>query len=1297
MKYDMKQDDIDLNTTSQGKILSQITPRSTVLECGCATGYMTRYMKEKLHCDVYIVEYDQEAFEIAKQYAKDGVACDLMTDEWTETLADIQFDYILFADVLEHLYDPLAVVQRAKQLLKYDGKIIVSLPNVGHNDIILKLLSGCWKYTATGLLDETHIRFWGIYDLEPFFQNAGLGITIFDSLNRPSFHTEQYIEEDTIDILKYERIISHIDHRREGEIYQFILTLQKIEYIKAKHVTTVGRLPAQNTKAASFSIASVYFDYGSGFDEKQVKKYSLPKSGRLDIEIDVPEAVTMLRFDPTENLFCALKNICIQSTRDTVPLTIEMVDPYTCGEYTFFFTSDPQILISLPQTHGDFALTISAEIIPLSLSTMNVIRNAFLAKDQLIFQKQITHDQRLQEVKEMLENERENMARSAVELRLVEQELHTLQSELEIYKQQSVNVLEVLAAEQKNVQKLIEDNSNLRTQLQQLNEQYIHKQCKEQELLEENVSLHKEADLLSKRNTVLEKQATENREYVNKMELQVAETLHQRCELENCKNVLESNLSNIQTRLDVQTAYNEEIRQANERLLNAYNIVINSDCWRITAPLRRTLDKIKFAAQKNQYASLSLRGLQFLKRNGLQATIQKACQHFNKQKIRLVNAEAIYEQNIDFKGFKTDIKPLALYLPQFHEIKENNEWWGKGFTEWTNVKKGRSRFENHNQPRIPDSSLGYYDLSDVETLKKQIKLAKQHGIYGFAIYYYWFSGKRLLEKPMDILLKHKEINFPFMAVWANENWTRTWDGMENSVLIEQKYNQDDPRQFILDLKKYIDDSRYIRVEGKPVIGLYAPYAIPDVKMVLEKWRKTASEIGIGDIQIWVCAGDSNAQIMGVEAFVDAEYEFPPRGKGYVSHCAVPSKGTAYNYQELVENERAFDVTNRKIPIYRGSMMQWDNSARKEMNYHCWINYTPELFYLWNKTEVADMRRRLPEDQRFLFINAWNEWGEGTYLEPDQKYGYASINALSKAIFDLPYEYAGIKKNDRNALKTVRDETESLQRRAPVHYVGGGLSWQVQKNWDHQLKTQNQIAVQAHIFYTDLAPEITAQTNHIPFPFDLYVSTDSEEKASDLRLYFEKNSNAKAVHVEVMPNKGRDVVPFLKQLSPVIREYKYFCHIHSKKSLHNESGNIWRKYLYENLLGSEAIVSEIMHLFETDESLGVIFPENMDVLRPFVEWGSNKEIARSLLERMNIHLALPDDILFPAGNMFWGRVSAVQDVFQIDFQDSDFPEEGDQVDGTTMHAIERLWLLVAAANGMTYQETRSVFDNRPLLS
>ena len=629
-----------------------------------------------------------------------------------------------------------------------------------------------------------------------------------------------------------------------------------------------------------------------------------------------------------------------------------------------------------------------------------------------------------------------------------------------------------------------------------------------------------------------------------------------------------------------------------------------------------------------------------------------------------------FEKNIDFSSQKTDIKPIALYLPQFHTFPENDEWWGRGFTEWTNVRKAKPLFPNHYEPRVPHPDFGYYDLSRVETLKRQVELAKQHGIYGFGIYYYWFSGKKLMEKPIDMLLEHTEIDFPFMLIWANENWTRTWDGLEKNVLIKQEYSADDPVNFIRDLKKYLDDPRYIRIDGKVVVGIYEPSLIPDVKECFDLWRKTARELGIGEIFILSCVAMGHAEKFGYENLVDAEYEFPPRDKFFGSTHVHANNGVSFSYENLIDNQR--EEVNQKLTLFRGSMLGWDNSARRQKNYHRWAGFSTEKFYVYNRVNVLWSRRHLAADRRFIFINAWNEWGEGTYLEPDTRYGYAPINALSRAIFDIPEKRGG-----------------------EIQYTNLGMNG-VEENWDADLKNGTLICVQAHVFYEELIAEIVGKTNNIPYGFDLFVTTTSEEKAKFIESYLKKHSLAKHFQVEIVENRGRDVIPFIAQLHAHSKKYRYFCHLHSKKSLYSGEGDVWRNYLFENLLGSSGVVREILHHFESDGKIGVVFPENIDFIRKNVEWGGDFELCTELMKKLKPGYRIDrKSLMFPAGNMFWGRFDALSQIFALDVRSLDVPAEENQRDGTIMHAIERIWLYLADANGFSFLQVRNLLDNRRL--
>jgi len=636
---------------------------------------------------------------------------------------------------------------------------------------------------------------------------------------------------------------------------------------------------------------------------------------------------------------------------------------------------------------------------------------------------------------------------------------------------------------------------------------------------------------------------------------------------------------------------------------------------------------------------------------------------FENSEIGIYDSE--YQEDIDFSEYNPIIKTIAFYLPQFHKIPENDKWWGEGFTEWTNTRRAEPKFKDHYQPREPHDDIGYYDLCNTEVLKKQVELADKHGIYGFCFYYYWFSGHRLLEKPVDILLSHSEINIKFCLCWANENWTRTWDGKENDILIKQKYMEDDPYKFICDIKKYTDDQRYIRIDNKPVIIVYNPCEIINVNIVFRKWRIYAKEIGIGEILIWTCrTGNYNEENYKFSKMINGEIEFPPNNINNIQLIEENSyinnkKAYLYNYQKLVEiknkNYENLSEKKRKLPLYRCVMLGWDNSARRENEWTTFINFSLNDFYKWINLSIKDSLKNIKKEERFIFINAWNEWGEGTYLEPDKKYGYSNINTLSKAIYALPF-------NDK---KKVINRNENIE-----------------------INNKLRIAIQVHLFYIDIIDEIIVNLLYIPFKFDCYITTDTIEKSIQIkeRIYGSNNINLSKLVINIYKNKGRDIAPFLVQFSKYFTEYDYFCHIHTKKTFNSEYGDDWRKYLYKHILGSSENIKGIINLFETDPSLGIVFPENYPVIEKQVKWSGNKDECKKILEKLGIKYELPNDVIFPVGNMFWARIKAVPDIFTAGYSFDDFQEENDQINSTLAHQIERIWVYIAQNNGFNYLKT-----------
>jgi glycosyltransferase involved in cell wall biosynthesis len=349
------------------------------------------------------------------------------------------------------------------------------------------------------------------------------------------------------------------------------------------------------------------------------------------------------------------------------------------------------------------------------------------------------------------------------------------------------------------------------------------------------------------------------------------------------------------------------------------------------------------------------------------------------------------------------VKLIAFYLPQFHPIPENDDWWGKGFTEWTNVSKATPNFRNHYQPHLP-GELGFYDLRVPEIQKRQIELARKYGIYGFCFHYYWFGGRRLLERPLNQFLENHDWDFPFCLCWANENWTRRWDGLENEILIEQTHPEDEYLTFIRDIAPIFSDNRYIRINGKPLLIVYRINLLPNPRQAVDIWRTECKKMGVGDVYLVAAQsfGITDPRPYGFDAAV----EFPPHNlwstqisRDRVEVTNLNFTGSIFDYDKAVQqmiNMRAPDYT-----LFRTVMPAWDNTARKQNDGFSFINSTPAGYKKWLTHSIRYSKRFLPADKRFIFVNSWNEWGEGAYLEPDRLYGYAFLQATAEAIANQP--------------------------------------------------------------------------------------------------------------------------------------------------------------------------------------------------------------------------------------------------------------------------------------------------------
>lgn len=360
-----------------------------------------------------------------------------------------------------------------------------------------------------------------------------------------------------------------------------------------------------------------------------------------------------------------------------------------------------------------------------------------------------------------------------------------------------------------------------------------------------------------------------------------------------------------------------------------------------------------------------------------------------------------------------NIRAIAFYLPQYHPISENDEWWGKGFTEWTNVTKAKPLFKGHYQPCLP-ADLGFYDLRLPEVREAQAKMAAEYGIEGFCYWNYWFgNGRQILERPIDEILATGKPGFPFCLAWANETWSGIWHGNPKKILIEQTYpGREDYTNYFNYLLKAFHDDRYIKVDGKPLFCVNAPHLIPDMLFFTNLFRELALQNGLKGLYIVANTGsaDWDPVANGCDAstlvLVGNLYKGLPKANKLKQQLLKRSWFVNAYKKILKKPVRIFKykdviphlISTQKVDYdsYPCVVPNWDNSARSGLNSMILHQSTPKLFEQ-HLTDAINLIRDNPPDKRIIFIKAWNEWAEGNYLEPDLKFGKQYLEVVKKVL------------------------------------------------------------------------------------------------------------------------------------------------------------------------------------------------------------------------------------------------------------------------------------------------------------
>ena len=554
------------------------------------------------------------------------------------------------------------------------------------------------------------------------------------------------------------------------------------------------------------------------------------------------------------------------------------------------------------------------------------------------------------------------------------------------------------------------------------------------------------------------------------------------------------------------------------------------------------------------------------------------------------------EDNIDFSEYSTTVKPIAIYKPYIASL---------------NISNGK--LNNYNQI--------------IEQLKKNINLAKSHGIYGFAFYFSFFD-KNISYNPLDIIIKNKNIKINFCLILK--------DQIKSDKIF---FNLSNLFEYI---KKYIEDERYIKFNNKYVIGTNALNFSKNMSFFLrEKFRNNK----LGDIFILSLTFNYTSKT-NKEKIYDG-FLYSPNYHS-LNKIKFHYNGINYYFYTTLIYKNLFISSMKENNFFRMSVpMNECHIFINKTKSSIFSDYSPDKFFFLNKVIINWTKIKYDKENQYIFINDFNN------LLKSPVFGYANINSFSKSLFGLP-QILNNKKNF-NIQKLERDVS---------------------------------VLMQTHVYYIELLQEIVNKTNNIPVPFDLFITTDNEEKKDFIEKYLQNQSKSNKFEILVTQNKGRDVIPCLIQLKDILLQYKYFCHIHTKKHGPNKKlGKYWQIYLYENLLGSKSIIKQILSDFENHSKLGIIFSEPI-FFHLYSAYFHNHQNYYNMHKLFGILFPnkdiWPGNILsFPVGNMFWARTKAVYQIFSDKIIQL-APEESGELDNTIIHAIERIWLYLVKLNGFYYK-------------
>jgi len=594
--------------------------------------------------------------------------------------------------------------------------------------------------------------------------------------------------------------------------------------------------------------------------------------------------------------------------------------------------------------------------------------------------------------------------------------------------------------------------------------------------------------------------------------------------------------------------------------------------------------------------------------------------------------------SLDFDPARSGVQLIAYYLPQFHIIPENEESWGRGFTEWTNVTRALPQFVGHDQPHLP-GDLGFYDLSNEEVLERQTVLARKYGISAFCIHYYWFRGKRLLEKPLATLYRRKDLDIRFCLCWANETWSRRWDGSEHEVLIPQIHTAESDKRFIEDALRYMDDPRYLTIDGRLVLVVYRGELLADPERTIEHWRNVVCK-SVGK-DLFLLRAMTFKPTTLVNGF-DASVQFPPHHLNAPDTSASRTlynsafSGSVYDYPALLPTiKRQF--REYEFPVIPTVMTGWDNTPRRGSAGTCYHGSTPAHYAAW-LAEAAYFAKQNPVGgSSCVFINAWNEWGEGAHLEPDQRYGHAHLRATVEAL--RPYCHVEVPSAGPLPIATIPAASAA---------------------------EKSDTALVIHASCPDALHAMLGGVDHVNEQ-DLFISIS---EGAERELMPAVARLAPRANIFIFADKGRDARPFLYILERIVDHgYRYLVKLRAERNQERGSGADARDERAPEVLRSPRIPI-LREVFERHPRIGLLAAPGQ-VRSSTHDMGSSGNLAWLARLCRELNLDAPPEFSFVEENMFAGRVDALERLSQVNRLGDRFEEELGQSDGTLAHALDRL--------------------------